>query len=179
MSSRWFWIGLVVLIASGLASLYFGPAGRTVPLLLVALALFCMSSYLGFGKRDRNPLRHRAQAGAIVFLGLAMLLAYEAWQEQRALRQIRELIEPYDNLRQVSYLPRTSPEQRHHWLVETNDPLEAVVAFYADEKRHDGWERVAPPPMMVLRRGDEELSVLMHADEGGAIIYYELRTASP
>ena len=60
-------------------------------------------------------------------------------------------------------------------MVETEDPKVTVENFYRKAENRDGWRLLSEPPMMVLERAELQLSIFIHDEDQGALIFYERR----
>ncbi len=162
---------------AALVWIYAGPGGRLVPLFLITLGASLVAYYAGFVDRRPNPLRFLAQAGAITLFLLTLLIAHVSRLDRRGAEIVAGLIAPYPRIDQVRFLPLVDRNQLQHWMLTTADSETDVVEFYALERNRAGWELLSPPPLMVLGREGEKLTVFISGDRRETTITLDLRRA--
>jgi len=172
-------LGIAVAVAAALWRLQI-PGHRLLPLFFVLLAAASVAYYLGFVDRGWNPFRFLAQAATLSLLGLALLVGYVSRLDLSGAERIAEFITPCPDIQDVAFLPAVSPDQLQSWLVRSGASAEAVSRFYLREEHRTGWALVTPPPVMVMDRNGQRLTVLIgEHPQGGSQVAYDLRRLAP
>ncbi len=162
------------LLLQGVFVLAAGVGGRFTGLFILLLALFLVSVYLGFLDESDNPFRHYSQSAALIFFVLIVGITYMGFRDMQGKEAIARLLPPYPAIDTIAALPRVGGPGHDHWLASTRDAKDQVVRFYRQEKHRPGWTLKSPPPLMLLSQEKRELSVLIHEDGEGTLIYYNL-----
>jgi hypothetical protein len=154
------------------------PGHRLLPLFFLLLAFASFAYYLGFVHRGWNPLRFLAQAAAMTLLGFALLVGYVSRLDQAGVENIARFIAVYPTIEDTSFLPATAEGQIQLWLVKSPDPAADVALFYRRLENRAGWDMISAPPVMVLQRDQQQLTVFITDNaKGGSDIVYDLRRA--
>jgi hypothetical protein len=149
-------------------------------LFFVLLAAASVAYYLGFIDRSWNPFRFLAQAATLSLLGLALLVGHVSRLDLQGVERIAEFITPCPDIQDVAFLPAMQPDQLQSWLVRSEASAEEVSRFYLREENQAGWAPVTPPPVMVLDRDGQRLTILISEHpQGGSQIAYDLRRLAP
>lgn len=154
------------------------PGHRLLPLFFLLLAFSSLAYYLGFVHRGSNPFRFMAQAAAITLLAVTLLVGYVSRLDQAGIESIGRFIAPYPAIEDTSFLPATGEGQIQLWLARSPDSVADVSRFYRRPENRSGWDMVSGPPMMVLEREGQQLTVAVSdRRNGGSDIVYDLRRA--
>lgn len=155
-------------------------------LVLLVVGLAALVLYLGFLSRPPRPsepghlffsyLRGRNK-GAFLFVMVVLLplVVFGAWRASRIVPDIAELIAPYPNVREVTWVARV--DETRSFLIETDDPAGAVLAFHADPVNRPGWTLVHRDALTLrLERDDETLLIVAGTAHIGTRVLYRLGT---
>lgn len=152
------------------------PGGRLLPFALVLLLLSLPYFYYGFIRpdRDRHISRGRLQAGAIILLSFAMLLAMWSRQERNGIEVIAEWVTPYPNISQITLVPRVSDDYIWGWLLESPDPPERILDFYDDARHRVGWQVSRRGQLIHFNKKGFRLLLMVTRRATGSRLFYQL-----
>ena len=84
--------------------------------------------------------RRRLRLAACGLLALGLLSGYGILRNGTAeAGRLDATIAPYPNARSAIWIPKVAGV-KDQWVLETDDGVERVAAFYADLAARDGWE---------------------------------------
>jgi len=135
------------------------PGGGSIPWFLGFLFLALLNYYYGFVDVGLNPLRFYAKAGFLIFLILALLMAYIARIEDDGLTEIEKYVAIYPRIEGLHFVPRTSDKVIQHWQIETRDPVEDIKKYYTNRKNLRNWEIIRFEPVIVLEQNNTRLTI--------------------
>lgn len=135
------------------------PGGRMMPWFIGFLFLAQLNYCYGFVDRGRNPIRFLSQAGFVVFLGLALLMAYIARTEDEGLSKIEEYIAVYPRVESLHFVPRVSDRTIQYWPIESRDNVEDIRKFHMNRQNLRDWALIRVEPVLVLERGKQRLTI--------------------
>lgn len=147
--------------------------GIAVFLLCVVLAL--IFGYFGFLRPDPgwHGVNSRNRVGAVMFVILALISLYSIVAERTAPERLGDYIPPYPGATAVHV--SATGEGRIWWLLHTDDPPEAVAAFYREEENRPGWTiQVDESVLLTLKRNDLELEIYATRQHADTVISYRL-----
>lgn len=152
------------------------PSGGSIPWFLGLLFLALLNYYYGFVDVDFNPFRFYAKAGFVIFLSLALLMAYVARIEEDGLSEIAEYVEVYPRIEELHFVPRASDKTIQHWQITTYDPVADIKSFYSNQENLRNWDIILKEPVMVLEKGNTRLSITIGEQPRSSLsmIFYHL-----
>jgi hypothetical protein len=150
------------------------------PTLITLLTLFVAGALITFHLGFRHPASSyewRIKAGFVVltFMLIPVVTYVLATQRGATERLSSAGIAPLPSIRHAVGIA-AGQGQRPVWVFRTDDEAEDVT-FYDDPGTRMGWEIVERGPIsLILRRGDERMSVtLSEARRGRNVVYMTMR----
>jgi hypothetical protein len=152
------------------------PSGGSIPWFLGLLFFALLYYYYGFVDVGFNPFRFYAKAGFVIFLLLALLMAYVARIEEDGLSEIAEYVAVYPRIEELHFVPRTSDKTIQHWQIKTYDPVADIKSFYSNQKNLRNWEIIRNEPVLVLEKSNTRLSITIGEQPRSSLsmIFYHL-----
>lgn len=152
------------------------PTGGSIPWFLGLLFLALLNYYYGFVDRDFNPFRFYAKAGFVIFLMLALLMAYVARIEDDGLSEIAEYVAVYPRIKELHFVPRTSDKTIQHWQIKTSDSVAGIKNFHSNQENLRNWEIIRNEPVLVLVQNDMRLTITIGEQPRSSlsIVFYHL-----
>ena len=95
----------------------------------------------------------------MVFLFLALLMAYIARMEDGGLSQITEYVAVYPRIEELHFVPRMSGNTIQHWQIKTSDSIEDIKRFYMNRMNLGNWEIIRKEPVVVLEQNNRRLTI--------------------
>jgi len=176
-------IQIAFIVAIGFALLWaimksLEPAGGTILWFLGLLFLALISYYYGFIDSGLNPFRFYAKSGLVIFLSLALLMAYIARIEDEGISEIEEYIAVYPRIDEIHFVPRVSDKTIQHWQIKTNDSVADIKEFYLNRENLRNWELIRKEPVLVLEKNDTRLSITIGEQPRSSIrmVFYHLES---
>ena len=152
------------------------PSGGSIPWFLGLLFLALLNYYYGFVDSGFNPFRFFAKAGFVIFLTLALLMAYVARIEDDGLSEIEEYVAVYPRIEELHFIPRTSDKTIQHWQIKTYDPVADIKKYYSNQKNLRDWDVILNEPVLVLEKSNTRLSITIGEQPRSplSMIFYHL-----
>ncbi len=152
------------------------PSGGSIPWFLGFLFLAMLNYYYGFVDVDFNPFRFYAKAGFVIFLMLALLMAYIARVEDDGLSEIAEYVAVYPRIEELHYIPRSSDKTIQHWQIKTRDSVEDIKKYYLNRKNLREWEIIIKEPVLVLEKSEKRLTITIGEQPRSSLnmVFYHL-----
>jgi hypothetical protein len=154
------------------------PSGGSIPWFLGFLLLALLNYYYGFVDGGFNPFRFYAKAGFLIFLALALLMAYVARIEDDGLSKIAEYVAVYPRLEELHFVPRTSDKTIQHWQIKSGDSVTDIKKFYLNRKNLRNWEIIRNEPVLVLEKDNMRLTITIGEQPRSplSIVFYHLES---
>jgi len=152
--------------------------GGSIPWFLGLLFLALLNYYYGFVHGGYNPFRFYAQAAFVVFLMLALLMAYIARVEDDGLSEIAKYVAVYPRVKELHFVPRTSDRTIQHWQIESGDSVADIKQFYSDQNNLGEWVIVRKEPVLVLENDNTRLTITIGKRPRSSLsfVFYHLET---